>query len=52
MNLGQGFNEKENPSGDERSQTAQKNEQQSEKEADDVSLKGKGDQDGLVDITI
>ena len=52
MNLGQGFNEKENPKGDERSQTAQKNEQQSEKEADDVSLKGKGDQDGLVDITI
>ena len=52
MNLGQGFNEKENPSGDERSQTAQKTEQQSEKEADDVSLKGKGDQDGLVDITI
>ena len=52
MNLGQGFNEKENPSGDERSQTAQKNEQQSEKEADDVNLKGKGDQDGLVDITI
>jgi len=41
MNLGQGFNEKENPSGDERSQTAQKNEQQSEKEADDVSLKAK-----------
>ncbi|MDA8647637.1 flagellar hook-length control protein FliK [Rhodobacteraceae bacterium] len=52
MNLGQGFNEKENPKGDERSQTAQKNEQQSEKEADDVSFKGKGDQDGLVDITI
>ena len=52
MNLGQGFNEQENPSGDERSQTAQKNEQNAGKEADDASLKGKGDQDGLVDITI
>ena len=52
MNLGQGFNEQENPSGDERSQTAQKNEQHAGKEADDGSLKGKGDQDGLVDITI
>ncbi|MDB2598183.1 flagellar hook-length control protein FliK [Paracoccaceae bacterium] len=52
MNLGQGFNEEENPSGDERSQTAQKNEQNAGKEADDASLKGKGDQDGLVDITI
>ncbi len=35
-----------------RSQTAQKNEQNAGKEADDASLKGKGDQDGLVDITI
>ena len=52
MNLGQGFNEQENPSGDERSQTAQKNEQHAGKAADDGSLKGKGDQDGLVDITI
>ena len=52
MNLGQGFNEQENPSGDERSQTAQKNEQNAGKEVDDASLKGKGDQDGLVDITI
>jgi hypothetical protein len=52
MNLKQEFNEQENPSGDERSQTAQKNEQHAEKEADDVSLKAKGDQDGLVDITI
>ena len=52
MNLGQGFNEQENPSGDERSQTAQKNEQHAGKAADDASLKGKGDQDGLVDITI
>ena len=52
INLGQGFNEQENPSGDERSQTAQKNEQNAGKEADDASLKGKGDQDGLVDITI
>ena len=52
MNLGQGFNEQENLSGDERSQTAQKNEQNAEKEADDASLKSKGDQDGLVDITI
>ncbi|MDB3921741.1 flagellar hook-length control protein FliK [Paracoccaceae bacterium] len=52
MNLGQGFNEQENLSGDERSQTAQKNEQNAGKEADDASLKGKGDQDGLVDITI
>ncbi|MDA9944329.1 flagellar hook-length control protein FliK [Paracoccaceae bacterium] len=52
MNLGQGFNEQENPSGDEQSQTAQKNEQNAGKEADDASLKGKGDQDGLVDITI
>ena len=52
MNLGQGFNEQENPSGYERSQTAQKNEQNAGKEADDASLKGKGDQDGLVDITI
>ena len=52
MNLGQGFNEQENPPGDERSQTAQKNEQNAGKEADDASLKGKGDQDGLVDITI
>ena len=52
MNLGQGFNEQENPSGDERSQAAQKNEQQPEKEADDASFEGKGDQDGLVDITI
>ena len=52
MNLGQGFNEQENPSGDERSQTAQKNEQNAGKAADDASLKGKGDQDGLVDITI
>jgi flagellar hook-length control protein FliK len=52
MNLGQGFNEQENPSGDERSQTAQKNEQNAGKEADDASLKGKGDQGGLVDITI
>ena len=52
MNLGQGFNEQENPSGDERSQNAQKNEQNAGKEADDASLKGKGDQDGLVDITI
>ena len=50
--IGQGFNEQENPSGDERSQTAQKNEQNAGKEADDASLKGKGDQDGLVDITI
>ena len=52
MNLGQGFNEQENPSGDERSQTAQKNEQNAGKEADDASLQGNGDQDGLVDITI
>ena len=52
MNLGQGFNEQENPSGDERSQTAQKNEQHAGKAADDGSLKGKDDQDGLVDITI
>ena len=52
MNLGQGLNEQENPSGDERSQTAQKNEQHAGKAADDASLKGKGDQDGLVDITI
>ena len=52
MNLGQGFNEQENPSGDERSPTAQKNEQHAGKAADDASLKGKGDQDGLVDITI
>ena len=52
MNLGQGLNEQENPSGDERSQTAQKNEQHAGKAADDGSLKGKGDQDGLVDITI
>ena len=52
MNLRQGFNEQENPSGDERSQTAQKNEQHAGKAADDASLKGKGDQDGLVDITI
>jgi len=52
MNLGQGFNEQENPSGDERSQTAQKNEQHAGKAADDGSLKGKGDQDSLVDITI
>ena len=52
MNLGQGFNDQENPSGDERSQTAQKNEQHAGKAADDGSLKGKGYQDGLVDITI
>ncbi len=52
MNLGQGLNEQENPSGHQGPQTAQKNEQPAGKAADDGSLKGKDDQDGLVDITI
>ena len=52
MNLGQGFNEQENPSGDERSQTAQKNEQHAGKAADDAGVKGRGAQDALADIPI
>ena len=52
MNLGQGLNEQENPFGHQGPQAAQKNEQPAGKAADDGSLKGKDDQDGLVDITI